>query len=129
MKTFEKVKNKLKKQAKKMGDLKVQQEQDAVMHISTDNVLGTKRKERTGVTDDSSGDFSDNEELAVQEANLQHRMKSKASGIKAFEQRDLVAMAFAGDNVVEEFKQTKQREIEADAPREIDTTIPGWVRT
>jgi len=46
--------------------------------------------------------------------------------LKAFEQRDLVARAFAGDNVVEQFEEVKRREIAADAPREVDTTIPGW---
>ncbi len=46
---------------------------------------------------------------------------------KAFEQRDLVAMAFARDNVVEEFNTMKQRQVEADAPKQVDTSLPGWV--
>ncbi len=46
---------------------------------------------------------------------------------KAFKQRDLVAEAFAGDNVVEDFAAEKKRAIEADAPKEEDLTIPGWV--
>ncbi|QRV97720.1 U3 small nucleolar RNA-associated protein 14 [Ceratobasidium sp. AG-Ba] len=44
----------------------------------------------------------------------------------AFKQRELVAMAFAGDNVVEDFAVEKQRVIEEDAPKEVDTTLPGW---
>ncbi|KAF9503812.1 hypothetical protein BS47DRAFT_1402036 [Hydnum rufescens UP504] len=51
---------------------------------------------------------------------------AREEGVKAFEQRDLVALAFAGDNVVEEFTARKQREIEADAPTTIDMTLPGW---
>ncbi|CAE6366140.1 unnamed protein product [Rhizoctonia solani] len=45
----------------------------------------------------------------------------------AFKQRELVAMAFAGDNVVEDFAAEKQRVIEQDAPKEVDTTLAGWV--
>ncbi|WWC61424.1 uncharacterized protein I303_104008 [Kwoniella dejecticola CBS 10117] len=47
-------------------------------------------------------------------------------GIKAFQQRDLVAQAFAGDNVVEEFEREKERQVEADAPKTEDTSLPGW---
>ncbi|KAG8685948.1 hypothetical protein FRC08_012830, partial [Ceratobasidium sp. 394] len=47
-------------------------------------------------------------------------------GPTAFKQRELVAMAFAGDNVVEDFSVEKQRVIEEDAPKEVDTTLPGW---
>ncbi|WVO21772.1 uncharacterized protein IAS62_003085 [Cryptococcus decagattii] len=49
-----------------------------------------------------------------------------ASGVKAFKQRDLVAEAFAGDNVVEDFAAEKARQIEADAPKVEDTSLPGW---
>ncbi|OXC64383.1 hypothetical protein AYX13_06199 [Cryptococcus neoformans] len=49
-----------------------------------------------------------------------------ASGVKAFKQRDLVAEAFAGDNVVEDFASEKARQIEADAPKVEDTSLPGW---
>ena len=47
-------------------------------------------------------------------------------GPQAFKQRDLVARAFAGDNVIADFEAMKQQEIEADAPREEDLTLPGW---
>ena len=50
-----------------------------------------------------------------------------ANGVKAFKQRDLVAEAFAGDNVVEDFATEKARQIEADAPKVEDTSLPGWV--
>ncbi|ORY32074.1 Utp14 protein-domain-containing protein [Naematelia encephala] len=47
-------------------------------------------------------------------------------GVKAFKQRDLVAEAFAGDNVVEDFEKEKAKQIEADAPQIEDTSLPGW---
>lgn len=44
-----------------------------------------------------------------------------------FKQRDLVAEAFAGDDVVADFAKDKARQIAADAPKEENTTLAGWV--
>ncbi|ORY83739.1 Utp14 protein-domain-containing protein [Protomyces lactucae-debilis] len=41
-------------------------------------------------------------------------------------QQDLVAQAFAGDDVVAEFAAEKEAAEQADAPQEIDETLPGW---
>jgi len=41
-------------------------------------------------------------------------------------QRDLVAEAFAGDNVALDFAKEKRAMIQADAPQEQDMTLPGW---
>ena len=41
-------------------------------------------------------------------------------------QRDLVAEAFAGDNVALDFAKEKRAMIQADAPQEQDVTLPGW---
>ncbi len=41
-------------------------------------------------------------------------------------QRDLVAQAFAGDDVVAEFEAEKDKVVQEDAPQDIDTTLPGW---
>ncbi|KAL5535897.1 hypothetical protein ACEPAF_3991 [Sanghuangporus sanghuang] len=129
---------------------------DAVVEISTDEVLllrstdevaektgscgpshpaneiaqeGNKRKdkkkdrkdkakaERQPEDDDSEG----NSELEEQEAALK-----KGKKITTFEQRELVARAFAGDNVIRQFTDEKRREIDADAPKEVDTTLQGW---
>ncbi|CAG8469082.1 4136_t:CDS:2 [Ambispora leptoticha] len=43
-----------------------------------------------------------------------------------FSQRELVARAFANDNVVEEFEEEKLATIDEDAPKEKDLTLPGW---
>ncbi|SCV71886.1 BQ2448_4580 [Microbotryum intermedium] len=50
----------------------------------------------------------------------------RGKGKAAIQQRELVAKAFAGDDVVAEFEEEKRREIERDAPKEIDNTLPGW---
>ena len=66
------------------------------------------------------------------------------NGLKGFKQRDLVAEAFAGDDVVQvspahfesrdrkadfqDFAAEKARQTEADAPTTKNTALPGWVR-
>ncbi|SCZ88728.1 BZ3500_MvSof-1268-A1-R1_Chr2-1g04597 [Microbotryum saponariae] len=50
----------------------------------------------------------------------------RGKGKTAIQQRELVAKAFAGDDVVADFEEEKRREIERDAPKEIDNTLPGW---
>ncbi|KAK0521653.1 hypothetical protein OC834_006583 [Tilletia horrida] len=44
----------------------------------------------------------------------------------AFTQRDLVAEAFAGDDVAAQFAEEKRALVEADAPKEEDNSLPGW---
>ncbi|KAK0451758.1 Utp14-domain-containing protein [Armillaria borealis] len=115
----EKSKNKLKKKAKKTEKEKAMAQDDAVVEISVENVLTLGK-----VADDDGGDSDGNSEVEAQEKMLE--TKNKKGKHVAFEQRDLVKMAFAGDNVVQEFEELKRREIEADAPKEVDTTLPGW---
>lgn len=88
-------------------------------------------------SEDGSGDEDDDEAIDAQ----------RGKGPAAFKQRELVAKAFAGDNVVavsfvmcvwyaaprlthsvlQDFEAEKRREIERDAPRVEDNTLPGWV--
>ncbi|KAJ7017520.1 small-subunit processome [Mycena alexandri] len=98
-----------------------------------DKILGagepnarSKSKNAADLADDDEDDA--NSEVDAQEQTLQLKKKGKAgkAAVKAFEQRDLVALAFAGDNVVRDFEDAKRREIASDAPREVDTTLPGW---
>lgn len=49
-----------------------------------------------------------------------------AHGAIVLRQADLVAQAFAGDDVVVEFENSKAADVERDAPRDIDETLPGW---
>lgn len=105
---------------------------------------------------DSDQDSGVNSEVEEQERRLtEKKRKSKGKAkdqgpIRPFAQRDLVSLAFAGDKVVQvcfpftrcvevgvsysfilmqDFQEVKQRETLEDAPKEVDTTLPGWVRS
>lgn len=116
-KDLEKSNNKLRKQTKKFQEEKEKARDDARVEISMDEVItlenpsssgasakkdqrkiGNSRSLRT--TSDAAEELSDaNSEIEEQEMALKRNGKGK--GMKAFEQRDLVARAFAGDNVVQ----------------------------
>ena len=114
-----KSKNKLKKQAKKRAEEKDKAKDDAEVEISMDAVLAVgdevaapspltnnpkaKASEKEGSTrnDGTADDDSDvNSEVEAQEKMVNVKSKTNKKTLKAFEQRDLVALAFAGDNVV-----------------------------
>lgn len=114
-----KSKNKLKKQAKKRTEDKDKAKDDAEVEISMDTVLAvpgeaaasslpTKTKVKASETQDgpmrnggTADDDSDaNSEVEAQEKMLNVKGKASKKTLMAFEQRDLVALAFAGDNVV-----------------------------
>ncbi|PCH34293.1 Utp14-domain-containing protein [Wolfiporia cocos MD-104 SS10] len=147
----EKSKNKLRKLEKKVEDEKAKARDEAALEIEMSNVMtlgsgsnaaGPSKpkkdsaaassakvtsKPSTDRTQDDEDDDSDaNSEVDAQEKLMNKKGKRKADGVKAFEQRDLVALAFAGDNVVQEFEEQKRIELEQDAPHEVDTTLPGW---
>ncbi|KAF9578142.1 hypothetical protein BGW38_006215, partial [Lunasporangiospora selenospora] len=70
---------------------------------------------------DNSGDDSEDEE-APEKAPVMVHTKAAAS----LSQRDIIARAFANDNVVSEFEKEKRDIIEADKPKDVDMTLPGW---
>ncbi|KAJ8086965.1 hypothetical protein PM082_005790 [Marasmius tenuissimus] len=151
-----KSKNKLKKNATKKEEAKARETDDAVVEIQADAVLkatatvkdvgkddkisgkakGKGKEKAKGkqvrvqaeeVNDQESDSDSDlNPELEAQEAALLAKKAKKGKGPTAFEQRDLVARAFAGDDVVKDFEEAKRREMAMDTPKEVDTTLPGW---
>ncbi|KAG5651215.1 hypothetical protein H0H81_009463 [Sphagnurus paluster] len=142
-----KSKNKLKKIARKRGDEKAKTIDDAVVEISADKVLTLPSPKTSPVTstnkpaapvkkasrppstsvDHPGGGDDDDDDVHSEVEEQEKALSNKGKAVRhAFEQRDLVALAFAGDNVVHEFEEAKKREIAADAPREVDTTIPGW---
>ncbi|KAF7308247.1 UTP14-domain-containing protein [Mycena chlorophos] len=84
-----------------------------------------KEKRKAPLQEPRDDDEDENSEVEAQEAMLAAKGKGKAKE-GAFEQRELVARAFAGDNVVRDFEEAKAREVASDAPKEIDMTIPGW---
>ena len=42
------------------------------------------------------------------------------------DQRDIIAEAFADDNVIDEFKKEKKTLLDSRKPKDIDLTLPGW---
>ncbi|KAI9566354.1 Utp14-domain-containing protein [Boletus coccyginus] len=141
--------NKLKKQTGKHADERERARDDAVLEIDASNVLeipeppapsapsaSSKKSNRdggaakapvgpTGPAHDEGADDSD----VPSEVEAQERAtdkKNPGKSVQAFQQHDLIALAFAGDNVVQAFEEAKRLETEADAPREVDTTLPGW---
>ncbi|CCL98912.1 uncharacterized protein FIBRA_00919 [Fibroporia radiculosa] len=93
----------------------------------TDQIPQSSRKNREhGGSDSDANSEVDEQEMLLAQSKGKGKGKGKANGVQAFEQRDLVALAFAGDNVVQEFAEQKRREMKEDAPHEVDTTLPGW---
>lgn len=115
--TLDKSKNKLRKQARKREEEKEKARADAELEISMDDTLtpgaaasvglpteqkpsqASKAKAAATSGAQTAAEDSDaNSEVDEQEKAL--AQKGKKNGVKAFQQRDLVARAFAGDNVV-----------------------------
>ncbi|KAF4603269.1 hypothetical protein EYR38_003682 [Pleurotus pulmonarius] len=129
----DKSKNRLKKQSKKLGDERAKARDDAEIEISMDNVLEPAEPRakpaaplRAPTVPLDDGSDGDNSEVEEQEKMLTAKQNGRKNGQVAFQQRDLVALAFAGDNVVQQFEEVKRREMAEDAPQEVDTTLPGW---
>ncbi|EPY50995.1 U3 snoRNP protein Utp14 [Schizosaccharomyces cryophilus OY26] len=61
-----------------------------------------------------------------QESDQEVPTLKSTKGRVAIQQRELVARAFAGDDVVAEFEKDKEDWINEDAPKEEDQTLPGW---
>lgn len=150
----EKSKNKLRKRKEKREEAKEKAKQDAAVDISMSNVMtlgdstptaGPSKQQKSATASKDKGSKSaqlpkaqpiedDDESDANSEVEDQEKLltdpkgkgKGKANGVKAFQQRDLVALAFAGDNVVQDFAEAKRREQQEDAPKEVNTTLPGW---
>lgn len=144
--------NKLKKRITKGEEEKERIRDDAVLEIDANNVLTVlepahtpavinakhelKRSGKDKAKNDSvavqispadADDSDGHSEVDEQERTLERkRQGGKGKGVTAFKQRELVSLAFAGDNVVQAFEDLKQTEVEADAPREVDATLPGW---
>lgn len=88
-----------------------------VMSIKTNkNKTIAKSKPAKGESDSELDDDSDNDEAQ----QMVH--KDKVS----FSQKELVARAFANDDVVAEFEDEKMAEIEEDGDKTEDLTLPGW---
>ncbi|KZT55054.1 Utp14-domain-containing protein [Calocera cornea HHB12733] len=99
--------------------LKVDRPKNGAKNPSGQKTLKEKKAEKAqGKSQVATVDEAYHDEDSEDDSNMKNA--------SAFTQRDLVAQAFAGDNVLEEFEEEKRREMEADAPREEDITLPGW---
>lgn len=122
--TAEKSKNKLRKRVKNRLEEKAKALEDAAVDVSLSTVMTLANGSEAGPSkagqssksksssksasvakgkaraphDDDDSDSDANSEVEEQESALARKGKGK---VKAFEQRDLVALAFAGDNVVQ----------------------------
>lgn len=100
--TAEKSKNRLRKRQQNLDVEKEKAKEDAVVDISMSEVMNLDtppiRKLPVKETDDDS---DANSELEDQEVSLASKKRKTKGQIKAFQQRDLVALAFAGDKVVQ----------------------------
>ncbi|TFY83338.1 hypothetical protein EWM64_g669 [Hericium alpestre] len=118
-KAVEKSKNRLRKQKEDHEDERAKAKEDAVLEINVDNILtvntteasagpsasSSSKKKTKAAAGTATGDANDsdyNSEVDEQERTLAQKGKGKAKShaVKAFEQRELVARAFAGDHVV-----------------------------
>lgn len=107
---MEKIKSKLKKQGKKNVQEKERAHDEVTVEIDMDTVFSAPHESTSGgktrstfvePQDDESDSPSDaNSEVEEQETIMNSKGKGKERAMKAFGQRDLVALAFAGDNVV-----------------------------
>ena len=130
----DKSRHKFKKRAQKREDEKERIQDDATVEISLSSVLtvpsegslpasssdtsaskkATEKSRDNASTapqpiEDDESESDANSELDEQEKLLDRKGKGRAKGVKAFEQRDLVALAFAGDNVVQVRPTTRIR--------------------
>ncbi|KAJ7741584.1 Utp14-domain-containing protein [Mycena maculata] len=130
-KSMDKARHKLAKNEKKLDKTAAAVARgDEIVEIEMGKTLGSDVQQKlepraNGVVEDDDTD-ANSEVDAQEQALLKKKGKGGKADVKAFEQRDLVARAFAGDNVVRDFEDAKRREIASDAPREVDTTLPGW---
>jgi U3 small nucleolar RNA-associated protein 14 len=115
----DKVKSKLGKKQRLHEDEREKAREDAVLEIDEGIAMtlpvtsssqagsstvsqGTKQKVALDAADDSDSGNEVEEQERILAAKVKGKGKSSSmNGPKAFQQRDLVAMAFAGDNVVQ----------------------------
>ncbi|PWN24099.1 Utp14-domain-containing protein [Microstroma glucosiphilum] len=144
--TASKSARKLEKRKSKATQVRSEEQQDAQLDIDPKAMLGsggnkTKKglqiqpsappapsssKISRAARDDDGADADSEDEAEDGDEPVEVSGGAARNRKKAISQRDLIAEAFAGDDVAAEFASEKARQIEADAPREVDTTLPGW---
>ncbi|CAG8470267.1 16827_t:CDS:10 [Acaulospora morrowiae] len=123
--------NKLVSKLKKLKRGRKTDEDDVEIDVDRVLVIGHEKKkveklESEKIPDDTTitdrNTVSENEDNSiVMTENFVHTENSMA-----FTQRELIARAFANDDVIDEFLIEKQTAIDEDKPKEKDITLPGW---
>jgi U3 small nucleolar RNA-associated protein 14 len=122
--------NKIQKHIAKGDQERKEAMEDAQLDIDPEARLNLKKTEvRSGKAkkakqarfEEADSEDSDEDGSLVDEPVI-----VQGRGPAAIQQRDLVAEAFAGDDVTTDFATEKDAIMQADAPQVIDTTLPGW---
>ncbi|WVQ77929.1 hypothetical protein IAT38_000009 [Cryptococcus sp. DSM 104549] len=112
---------------KKAGKARELAEEDERVDITVDGVVGAPTAKGKGKAKAAPVQVEVPQSAQVDEdSEEENELLPVKKGPRAFKQRELVAEAFAGDNVVEDFEAEKARQVEADAPQIEDTSLPGW---
>lgn len=109
----------------KMNKTKKGKQVDVAEDVELDltNVMTVKSKNNVAKAKLAKGESEDeDDESSDDEPNQKMVHKNNIS----FNQRELVARAFANDDVVAEFEEEKMAEIEEDGDKVEDLTLPGW---
>lgn len=88
----------------------------------------SKSKKRSSSTRDEDDNMINVEETLkfVDVHGSEDEGEVEEDGGKMFQQRDLIQQAFAGDDVVSEFKDEKRQVAQDEDDHEEDLTMPGW---
>jgi U3 small nucleolar RNA-associated protein 14 len=143
-------KNAMKKRLRKQAEALAQAKDDSNLEIDVNTIMSIPKTDTLNkpkrASEPTTGHHRVDATYHDDDVQEEHGLVGPRTknGPTAFEQRELVARAFAGDNVIDvssvtvghclfkhfiqEFAAEKRREMEADAPKEVDTTLPGWVR-
>ncbi|WFD24401.1 hypothetical protein MEQU1_003101 [Malassezia equina] len=105
----------------------VQRGQEARASAMDDATLAIDPHAQMQAAEASAESDSDEEprEVTKTSRGKRGRGKKRTSTMPSM-QRDLVSEAFAGDNVALDFVKEKRALVEAEAPKEEDTALPGW---
>jgi len=118
----EKAKLKTEKRKRKQTSEKEIATEDAKVDLDFNNFLGGT----AGVGPEALQNMEDRESGGNGEDAIIRKDQTDSQGRTAFEQRELVKQAFADDGVVAQFQEEKRKQVEREAPKEVDVTLPGW---
>ncbi|KAJ3399341.1 hypothetical protein HDU80_008029 [Chytriomyces hyalinus] len=79
------------------------------------------RKVQQSISYDSDADSDEEAHFEKVSKNFVH-----ATDISSLSQRELMQIAFANDNVANDFEEEKSKITASDAPKVVDETLPGW---